>query len=90
MRGASPDDGHLTERRTSEREQDSADLSAIACKLLHTECPHPVRRNRYPEVHLYIYVCPETRITLGKFRSVGLAEARHLAMKNRESLDKGY
>jgi len=28
MRGASPDDGHLTERRTSEREQDSADLSA--------------------------------------------------------------
>lgn len=31
-----------------------------------------------------------TRITLGKFRSVGLAEARHLAIKNRESLDKGY
>ena len=28
MRGASPDDGHLTERRTSEREQNSADLSA--------------------------------------------------------------
>ena len=28
MRGASPDDGHLTEeRRTSEREQDTADLS---------------------------------------------------------------
>jgi ATP/maltotriose-dependent transcriptional regulator MalT len=28
MRGASLDDGHLTERRTSRREQDSADLSA--------------------------------------------------------------
>lgn len=30
-----------------------------------------------------------TRITLGKFPSVGLAEARQLAMKNREWLDKG-
>ena len=27
MRGASPDDGHLTERRTSEREQDCAGCS---------------------------------------------------------------
>jgi integrase len=30
-----------------------------------------------------------TRITLGKFPAVGLAEARQLAMKNREWLDKG-
>lgn len=30
-----------------------------------------------------------TRITLGKFPAVGLAEARRLAMKNREWLDKG-
>ena len=30
-----------------------------------------------------------TRITLGKFPSVGLAEARQLAMKNCEWLDKG-
>lgn len=30
-----------------------------------------------------------TRITLGKFPSVGLAEARQLAMKNREWLDRG-
>lgn len=30
-----------------------------------------------------------TRITLGKFPSVGLAEARQLAIKNREWLDKG-
>lgn len=30
-----------------------------------------------------------TRITLGKFPSVGLAEARQLALKNREWLDKG-
>jgi hypothetical protein len=30
-----------------------------------------------------------TRITLGKFPAVGLAEARQLAMKNRERLDKG-
>jgi integrase len=30
-----------------------------------------------------------TRITLGKFPSIGLAEARQLAMKNREWLDKG-
>jgi Arm DNA-binding domain len=30
-----------------------------------------------------------TRITLGKFPSVGLAEARQLALKNREWLDRG-
>jgi integrase len=30
-----------------------------------------------------------TRITLGKFPALGLAEARQLAMKNREWLDKG-
>ena len=37
-----------------------SDSVALGCILLHTECPHRVHRIPFPEVHLYLYICPET------------------------------